>query len=243
MYGHLILDPAGTGKRALLCEERVLGMAVLCAEVPTPPGLREKVLCRRLYRAAVRLWEQGVNRVLVDREFPHTLWPILRRAGLHPIDPVPLCQEAAPALILALLARRGLDPARSTVCLCGSSAAGPVQNAALTLAPLVSRLVIDCPCRGGDLARRLNLVFGLPLTEPGSIPPDVTAVFAPERIQVPAQLQLYGPSPELAGLCLAPIRGPLPPRFQALPLLAALRESGLLSASEITVYDSRREPD
>lgn len=243
MYGHLVLDPAGTGKRALLYEERVVGMAVLCAQVPAPTGLREKVLCRRLHWAAVRLWEQGVNRVLVDREFPHTLWPILRRAGLHPIDPAPLCQEAAPALILALLARRSLDPARSTVCLCGSFAAGPVQNAALALAPLVSRLVIDCPGRGGDLARRLNLAFGLPLTEPGSIPPDVTAVFAPERAQVPAQLQLYGPSPQLAGLCLVSTRGSLPPRFQALPLLTALRESGRLSASEVAVYDPRREPD
>lgn len=240
MYGHLVLDAAGTGRRGAASQERVCGMALACMSVPAPPGLRERVLLRRLYRAGVRLWEQGVNRVLVDREFPHTLWPVLERAGLRPVEPESLCQEAAPALLLALLARRGLPPARAAVCLCAGCAAGPVQSAALALAPRVGRLVIDCPLRGGELARWLNREYGLPLVEPGTIPADVTAVFTPERRETPAQLQLYGPAPRLAGLCLAPAQGELPPRFEALPLLAALRESGLLAPGDIAVRDPLR---
>lgn len=241
MYGHLILDASKTGRKGLLTQEQVCGMTLASMTLPTPPELRERVLLRRLYRSAVRLWEQGVNRVLVDREFPHVLWPVLQRAGLHPADTAPLCQEAAPALILALLARRGRVPAKAAVCLCGSSAAGSVQNTALALAPLVGRLVIDCPYRGGDLARQLNRAYGLPLTEPGSIPADVTAVFTADRPHIPADLRLCGRTPDLAGLFLVPARGNLPPELEALPLLAALRERGLCSSSDIAVYDPQRE--
>lgn len=227
MYAHLVLDETGTGRRGRLCEERVLGMALARMEVPAPPGLREKTLHRRLHRAANRLWEQGVNQVLVDREFPHVLWPILEESGLRRVEPEGLCQEAAPALVLALLARWGHAPARAAVCLSGSCALGPVQAAALALAPLVGRLIIDCPARGGELARWLRREYGLPLVEPGSMAADVTAAFAPERSGIPADLRLYGRVPHLAGLLLVPAEGELPPAFEALPLLAALRERGL----------------
>lgn len=228
MYGHLVLDSAGTGRRSLLSEEQVLGMALLRINVPAPPGLREKALYRRLRRAGTRLWEGGVNRVLVDREFPHALWPVLERAGLRRVETEGLCQESAQALVLALLARRGVPLPRAAVCLSGSSALGPVQTTALALAPLVGRLIIDCPIRGGELAQWLKREYGLPLVEPGSMAAHVTAAFAPERSGVPADLRLYGRTPDLAGLLLVPAEGELPPEFEALPLLAALRERGTL---------------
>lgn len=239
MYGHLILDPEGAGRYTLLEEERVLGMALLRAAVPAPPALKEKQLVQRLYRAAVRLREQGVGRVLVDQEFPHVLWPVLKDAGLRRVEPESLCQEYVQALVLALLARRGVPPSRAAVCLSGSSALGPVQAAALALAPLVGRLIIDCPCRGGELARWLRREYGLPLTEPGSMLTDVTAAFTSERLRFPADLRLCGPAPELAGLRLEPEKGTLPEGFVPLPLLAALWECGRLPP--LRVADSLAE--
>lgn len=232
MYGHLLLDEELRGRRCAIEGERVRGMPLLLARVPAPPGVKEKVLLCRLRHAGERLWEQGVNRVLVAADFPHALWTPLAQAGLAPVEAETLCREAAEPLVLALLARRGLDPARTTVCLAGGQALGAVQNAAAALAARVGRLVIDCPGQGAALARWLRREYGLPLMEPGSVRADVTAAFSPERGEG-ADLRLYGPVPDLGGLRLEPTDGPLPEDFAPLPLLAALRECGCLRREEV----------
>lgn len=237
MVGHVVLDRDGRGRRSRLEEERVLGLALVRAVVPAPPDLGEKALLRRVYRAGEKLWEQGVNRVLVGKDFPQALWGPLRRAGLAPADVEPLCREAAAPLVLALLERRGLDPAKAAVCLTGSCALGEVQNTAETLAQYVGTLVIDCPGRGEALAQWLHQEYGLPLMEPGSLRPDVTTAFAPERAEG-ADLVLCGPHPDLGGLELVPAEGTLPEGFTTLPLLAVLRESGCLRREEIAAVPS-----
>lgn len=234
MLGHLVLDKAGRGRRCRLEEERAAGLGLLRAAVPAPPGLREKALCRRVYRAGEALWEQGVNRVLVGEDFPPALWAPLRCAGLAPMETETLCRELAEPLILAQLEREGKDPARAAVCLAGSAALGAVQNAAEALAKRVGRLIIDCPGRGEVLALWLHQEYGLPLIEPGSVCPDLTAAFSPEKGEG-AALRLCGPEPDLGGLRLVPVSGPLPAGFQPLPLLAALRECGCLRREELRV--------
>lgn len=232
MYGHFILDAAGAGRRSVLSGERVRGMVLLRVQVPAPPRLREKALRRRVRRAGEQLWEQGVNRVLVDSSFPDGLWEPLRQAGLAPVEVETLCREAAEPLVLALLEQRGTDPAKAAVCLRGGYALGAVQNAAVALARRVGRLIIDCPGRGQDLALWLRQEYGLPLVEPGSMEPDVTAAFSPERGEG-ADLRLYGYTPDLGGLRLLPAEGELPPEFEPLPLLAALREGGWVRREEL----------
>lgn len=232
MLGHLVADRAGRGWRCRLEEERVLGLSMLRAVVPAPPGLREKALRRRVYRAGERLWEQGVNRVLVQEGFPPELWELLRRAGLAPVETETLCRELTAPLVLALLERKGLDPAKSVVCLAGSCALGAMQNAAEDLSRQVGKLIIDCPGRGKVLSLWLHQEYGLPLMEPGSVPPDVTVSFSPEKGEG-ADLLLCSPAPGLGGLRLVPREGDLPEGFDSLPLLAALRESGCLEREAI----------
>lgn len=232
MLGHLVADRTGRGWRCRLEEERVLGLSVLRAAVPAPPGLREKALSRRVYRAGEKLWEQGVNRVLVGEDFPPALWGPLREAGLAPMETETLCREAAEPLTLALLGRMGLDPAKATVCLAGSCALGAVQNAAEALARQVGRLVIDCPGRGSVLTLWLHQEYGLPMIEPGSVRPDVTVAFSQEKGQ-DAALRLCGAEPDLGGLRLVPEEGTLPEGFDPLPLMAALRENGCLRREEV----------
>lgn len=232
MLGHLVLDKAGRGWRCRLEGENVWGMPLLRAVVPAPPDLREKTLLRRVRRAGERLWEHGVNRVLADAGFPPALWEVLRRAGLAPVETGTLCREAAEPLVLALLERRGLDPAKATVCLQGDCALGAVQNAAEALAKRVGRLVIDCPGRGEALARWLHREYGLPIVEHGSVCPTLTAAFSAERGEG-SDLRLCGPDPDLGGLRLVPAQGELPPPFDPLPLLAALREGGYLSREDL----------
>lgn len=230
MLGHLVTDRDGRGWRCRLEEERVLGLNILRAVVPAPPKLREGALSRRVYRAGERLWEQGVNRVLVEEAFPPALWGPLRRAGLAPVETETLCRELAAPLVLALLDKRGLDPAKSVVCLAGSCALGAMQNAAEALSRQVGRLIIDCPGRGEVLSLWLHQEYGLPLMEPGSVPPDVTVSFSPEK---EADLLLCGPVPNLGGLRLALRAGTLPEGFATLPLLAALRENGCLESGAL----------
>lgn len=232
MVGHLVLDREKKGWRSHLEREAALGLPLLRAAVPAPPGLREKALSRRVYRAGEKLWEQGVNRVLVDADFPPALWGPLREAGLAPMETETLCREAAEPLTLALLERMGLDPAKATVCLAGSCALGAVQNAAEALARRVGRLVIDCPGRGSVLPLWLHQEFGLPLIEPGSVRPDVTVAFSQEK-EEGAALRLYGVEPGLGGLRLVPAEGGLPEGFDPLPLMAALRENGCLRREEV----------
>lgn len=239
MLGHLVVDRIGKGWRCRLEEERVLGLHMLRALVPAPPGLREKALRRRVYRAGERLWEQGVNRVLVEEDFPPELWEPLRRAGLAPVESETLCREMAAPLVLAFLERKGLDPARSVVCLAGSCALGAMQNAAEALSRQVGKLIIDCPGRGEVLSLWLHQEYGLPLMEPGSVPPDVTVSFSPEK---EADLLLCGPAPDLGGLRLAPREGTLPEGFDGLPLLAALRESGRLEREAIQIVTEISSP-
>lgn len=233
MYGHFMIQEERVGWRPVLTQEEVFQLPLLRVEVPVRPYFGEGIFRRRVYRAAERLWEEGINRVLVPREFPHCLWKPLQHAGLQPVEVEPFCQAAAVKLILKELLRRGKTPARSTVCLSGSSAGGALQRTAEELAPSVGRLVIDAGAQGAALTDWLGREFGLPRIEPGAVRPDLTAAFAPEREGTRADLRLYGPMPDLGALRLTAAERSLPKDIAPLPLLAVLWESGRLSQREI----------
>lgn len=233
MYGHLLVASEQLGWRAVLSREEILGLPLLRAEVPGRPELGGRALRRKLYRAAERLWGQGISRVLVPPEFPHRLWEPLCRAGLRGVEVEPLCQAVAAKLILKALERRGLIPARSTVCLAGEGAGGALQRTAQELARSVGRLAFDAGEQGRRLTDWLGREFGLPRIEPGSLRPDLTVAFAPQKEPHPADLRLYGQTPDLGGLRLTAAERSLPADAAELPLLAALWESGRLREREI----------
>ena len=74
------------GWRPVLTQEEVFQLPLLRVEVAVRPYFGEGIFRRRVYRAAERLWEEGINRVLVPREFPHCLWKPLQHAGLQPVE-------------------------------------------------------------------------------------------------------------------------------------------------------------
>ena len=234
MVGVVALE-ARKGRRPVLEEEAVLGMPVLRAGVPAPPGLREAKLRRRTMRGAAELIRAGVRRVLTAEDFP--CWPVLEAAGLRPVDAGPFCQTIAAPLVLAGLRRAQVLRTRATVALAGPRVSRPLFAAAEALCPQVRYLVVDVPGEGEELAAWLREEYGAAVLSPGAAAPDVTACFGPGGGEKGgAVLRLYGPAPELDGLYPALAEGELPGELAPLPLLALLWECGRLSPEQIRIF-------
>ena len=233
MVGIVALE-ARKGRRPVLEEEAVLGMPVLRAGVPAPPGLREAKLRRRTMRGAAELIRAGVRRVLTAEDFP--CWPVLEAAGLRPVDAGPFCQTIAAPLVLAGLRRAQVLRTRATVALAGPRVSRPLFAAAAALCPQVRYLVVDVPGEGEELAAWLREEYGAAVLPPGTAA-DVTACFGPAGGESGgAVLRLYGPAPQLDGLRLLPEEGTLPPGLAPLPLLALLWECGRLRPEQIRIF-------
>lgn len=114
---------------------------------------------RRAGRAARRLVRQGAARVLVPEDFP--FWEELSRAGLRPVDPLPLLRSCAAPMALALLRRQGEDPLRAAVALRGSRAERDLVRAAEELCPRVRDLCLSVQTGGGELERYLHRQYGV----------------------------------------------------------------------------------
>lgn len=231
MYGHLLLQEGAPGRRPVLEMTEIRGMGLLQTQVPVREGEGLRAIERRVLRAGRRLWEEGVNRVLVSSQFPHALWRPLERAGLRQVECAPLCRQMAAPLALAALARRRKAPGRAVVCLSGGHAMPELEQAAIRLAQQVGTLVIDVPGWGGALARWLHREFGIPLVEPGAVPIDLTVAFGEGGA---GELQLWG-CPRLDGLRLEPAEPFFGGEFAPLPLLSALWECGRLDLEELRV--------
>lgn len=188
-----------------------------------PPG----ELSRRLDRGAKALRKKGCVRALTAPgldclELPETL----RRNGLSPIDPLPLCRAKAPRLALALVERLPLR--RRCVALRGEDAHA-AWPAAAALCPQVGMLLLDFGRGEEELARRLREVYGAAvLNLRQGTPPQVSVEFAPCGGPAGTPLRLWG-SPDLAGCKLAGAGE------EYLPLLELLWETGRLGLEDIVV--------
>lgn len=232
MVGYLVPEE-GRG-RLRLEQVQVRGMPLLRACVPL--GWNGE---RRLLRAARRLREAGVRRVLTPPDFVG--WDLLERWGLAPVEPAPLCRALTAPLLLALLARRGVEPARATVLLRGERVDRVLFEAAQVLCPQVRTLAVSAPDGGAALCRLLREEYGAAVPETArSLCPDAAAELAPGERPVPGALHLYGPAPGLAGLGLrAPGAGL--PGTEPLALLTLLWEAGRLSLREIEIFTIDRD--
>ena len=186
---------------------------------------------RRAGRAARRLVRQGAARVLVPEDFP--FWEELSRAGLRPVDPLPLLRSCAAPMALALLRRQGEDPLRAAVALRGSRAERDLVRAAEELCPRVRDLCLSVQTGGGELERYLHRQYGVALR------PDWDGVQAAIRFDPRAEeagqavLSLFGPEADLAGLVVSVPGLERQKEGQWLPLLEILWETGRLERTDL----------
>ena len=203
------------------------GLSVLQARIPFSANLTDRRRERRVYQAGVKLWNGGVSRILPPREFR---WKeSLRRAGLAEVETAELCRAAAAPLVVEALTLRGWEPGRSVVALAGERVSAPLLRAAETLARQVNCLQIDIPAGGTELAEYLHEEYGLPVLLPGTVRPALTAAFDESWKGRGAALRLWGEQPDLLGTEVWAPGVELPPECDPMPLLAALRDSGMLS--------------
>ena len=226
MLGHIALT-GEKGWKTVVDRQEVLGLPVVRALVPGVEGRHEKRLKRRIDRAARRLREMGVRRVLTGPAFPY--WDRLERQGLRGVDPEPMCQAMAGELALAALERAGYPLQQAVVALRGGRVSRPFFQTAVALCARVRGVVVYAPAGGAELADYLRREYGLPVLEREK--PNLTLEFSPVQTEGERgrTMVLHGQNLNLLGLTLRPSDLPLPGEFAPLPLTAALWERGLLS--------------
>lgn len=225
MLGQLRFDCRGRGRAK---REDLYGLPVLCSRADPEGWLGE----RRLRRAGRSLWQGGARRTLVPPDFQH--WALLAACGLLPVDPSSFLQAQSAALTMGALEQKGVAPDRATVALRGLRADRGMARAAAELCPKVRHLVIAAPRGGRELAAWLRREFGVPILPEGE-PVQVALCFHPAAGgQGETALELYGLSPDLAGLRLtAPA---LAEEDQSdLSMLAALWEGGRLRGEAVKI--------
>ena len=205
----------------------LLGMPVLRVSV-SPDG---RWAARRLGRAGRLLARQRVRRVLVPDGFDS--WRELDRWGLCPVDPLPLYRAMADRMVLAELARSGVENERACVALRGDYVDADLERTARLLCPKVRTLIIQAAWGGERLTLELYRTFGAaPRRE---VPPDAAVRFSgagqPEELVLCGRPNLLGLEPEAAGAAL-------PEGAEPIPLLTALWQAGRLSLEEIRLNDA-----
>ncbi len=225
MLAHLVLAEE-KGRSPILESERVLGMTFLRATIPLPHDRKERVVRRRLDKAARLLLKAGVRRVLVQEDFSR--WEVLREWGMMGVDPSGLCQTLASPLAVAALKRRGIPLESAIVALRGSRVSRPLFQAALELAPQVRALMIAAPVEGKELGAHLRREYGVPILEEGAgRPPDLSVNFSDLPEGMGETLKLYAPI-NLSDVRILLKEGTWPMDFEPLSLAAALWEGGAL---------------
>ncbi len=219
MLGEIVFEREA-GLRIYLERAERLGLPVLRASL-SPDGLGGT---RRLRRAGRALRRSGVTRVLVPAGFAR--WEVLSNQGLRGVDPLLFLQNQAGGLVLAALARRGLEPGSCAVALRGERADRLMEQTARVLCPRVRDVCICAPRGGEELSAALRWEFG------AAVRPDFSGVDAAVRFSPNsadgggAVLDLFQPGLELCGVRISLEDGSLPPECEPLPLLAALWETG-----------------
>lgn len=207
---------------------RLQGLAVLRVRL-LPGGRWER---KRIDRAARLLKRQGIRRVLVPKGF--SCWEVLVRRGLCAIDPLPLYRAMADRLVLAELARRGVEERVACVALRGEYVDRDLAGVARLLCPRVRTILIQVRQGGEKLTRELYREFGVGTAARAR--PDVAVRFGGDGEE--GELVLCG-RPDFLGLELDAPERVLPEETEPLPLLTALWQAGGLDLGEIRVFDNK----
>lgn len=178
-----------------------------------------------------RLARAGAARVLVPEDFP--FWEELERAGLRPVDPLPLAPSwrrpygsGAAAPPRGGPVAGGGGPAGEP----GGAGSGPGGGGAVPQGAGFVPLRTD---GGGELERYLHRQYGVALR------PDWDGVQAAIRFDPRAEeagqavLSLFGPEADLAGLAVSVPGLERQKEGQWLPLLEILWETGRLERTDL----------
>ena len=193
----------------------------------------------RALRAARQLRERGVYRAVFPVDFPHTA--IFLRAGITPIDPLPLRCALAASFVQRELQRRNASATDAIIAVSGLCVTSELAETTRTLALRYRYVLLSVRTGGEELERRLRREYGISLlTNPsrGQLErADALALFSPRsdlRCENPVLCALY-PGGERGRGCVplqpdAALLSDIAPNCPLDQLAAALHTMGILPA-------------
>ena len=230
-------------ERAVQVGERsILHMRFRCGEILRTGRTPEAVLRRRTVSALKRLRKAGVDRLVLPEDFPFE--ELLERFDLQAASAASLRQALAADWVRWHLAEQGVSAASAPVAVSADRLSGEVVRTVTELALRHRYVLLDLPQGGEELCRRLRREYGISillgpseeqLAEAGAL-----VLFAPRPdCRAPAALRVYDERVPLPRLTLPPVlEEKLPAGTRREPLLAVLREAGVLRAGQITMERS-----
>ena len=204
----------GNGRKVELKTEQILGISLLCIELPQNSRRpAEKVI----QKGAELLCRNHITRVLTPSEFP---WDILAHAGLRPVETRALRCALTPIWVKTQLKQRGICPEEAVLRLKGAKREFELEQVARSLCPMVRNLIVDMP-NGNMAAKRLRQEMGVPVLSGETFAAHLTL--------------LFDGGPVLAGAKAALRHKELPLDCESFPLLEVLWENGRIKTEEIVL--------
>lgn len=243
MVGLLLWNQGNRFPRPVhLREVSVLHVRFLCAAptrgAQTPAGVQR----RRLRAAGKKLLRQGVERVVMPRDAPQDALP----EGLRPAGTLPLRRAMAADWCGELLRLRGENPAAARVLVTADALSGEVVRTVTELALRHRWLLLEVPCGGEELCRRLRREYGVSvLLHPAAgEPAAVQIAFDPAERRGESFLPLYDEALPMPRLLLPPeLEARLPEGANRGQMLSVLWEMGALRPGQVSLrLESAGEP-
>ena len=157
MVGMMRWDPAGHMLRPVtLREVSVLHVRFLRAGILRGDRTPEAAVRRRVKAAGKKLLRQGTGRVILPAGISAGDLP----EGLCPVGTLPLRRAIAADWCCQLLRLRGKNPAGARLLVTANALSGEVVRTVTELALRHRYLLLEVPCGGEELCRRLRREYG-----------------------------------------------------------------------------------
>ena len=235
MVGMMRWDPAGHMLRPVVLREvSVLHVRFLRAGILRGDRTPEAAVRRRVKAAGKKLLRQGTGRVVLPAGLPADALP----EGLCPAGTLPLRRAIAADWCGQLLRLRGKNPAGARVLATANALSGEVVRTVTELALRHRYLLLEVPCGGEELCRRLRREYGVSVLlhpAPGEAV-DAQIAFAPAECRGESFLPLYDETLPMPHLILPPeLESRLPEGADRGQLLSVLWEMGALRPGQVSV--------
>ena len=235
MVGMMLWEPAGHMLRPVVLREvSVLHVRFLRAGILRGDRTPEAAVRRRVKAAGKKLLRQGTGRVVLPAGLPADALP----EGLCPAGTLPLRRAIAADWCGQLLRFRGKNPAGARVLVTANALSGEVVRTVTELALRHRYLLLEVPCGGEELCRRLRREYGVsvllhPAPEEAA---DAQIAFDPAECRGESFLPLYDETLPMPHLILPPeLESRLPEGADRGQLLSVLWEMGALRPGQVSV--------
>ena len=235
MVGMMRWDPAGHMLRPVVLREvSVLHVRFLRADILRGDRTPEAAVRRRVKAAGKKLLRQGTGRVVLPAGISAGDLP----EGLCPVGTLPLRRAIAADWCGQLLRLRGKHPAGARVLVTANALSGEVVRTVTELALRHRYLLLEVPCGGEELCRRLRREYGVSVLlhpAPGEAA-DAQIAFDPAECRGESFLPLYDETLPMPHLILPPeLESRLPEGADRGQLLSVLWEMGALRPGQVSV--------